>query len=235
MINEYELFGKSKKEFEELFITEDPWMLSYNVEQLRYKLTLVEINKNSEPKKDNILELGCAEGNFTELLSSSGYNVTAVDISENAIIRAKKKNIKNANFIVDDMLSYVKNENLNDFNIILLVESLCYLKNDKRMELLKNISEKINFDTCVYFSLPVKKNDVMFPSKKEIINLFRINNFKLYSKSKVVSLIGINGRVSAKIKYLWFVKCFIYLHKILFPYRLNQQLFSFKKVIPKEL
>jgi len=233
MINEYELFGKSKKEFEELFTTEDPWILSNKVEQLRYKLTLEIINKNREQQKDNILELGCAEGNFTELLSSSGYNVTAVDISEKAINRAKKKNIKNANFVVDDMLNYVKNENFNDFNIILLIESLCFLKNDKRMELLKNISEKINFDTFVYFSLPVKKNDVMFPSKKEIINLFRINNFKPYSKNKIVSLIGINGKVSSRIKYLWLVKCFMYLHKILFPFRLNQQLFSFKKIIPK--
>lgn len=233
MINEYELFGKSKKEFEELFTTEDPWILSNKVEQLRYKLTLEVINKNREQKKDNILELGCAEGNFTELLSSSGYNVTAVDISENAINRAKKKNIKNANFIVDDMVNYVKNKSLKDFNIILLIESLCYLKNDKRIELLKNISEKINFDTYVYFSLPVKKNDMMFPGKKEIINLFRINNFKPYSKSKTVSLIGINGRVSARIKYLWFVKCFMCLHKILFPFRLNQQLFSFKKTISK--
>jgi len=48
-----------------------------------------EIFENSKPKK--ILEVGCGTGNYTKILLERGYEVTAVDISENMLKIAREK------------------------------------------------------------------------------------------------------------------------------------------------
>jgi len=46
----------------------------------------------------NILEIGCGTGIFTEKISKQGSKITAIDLSEDLLKRAKSKNIPNCHF-----------------------------------------------------------------------------------------------------------------------------------------
>jgi SAM-dependent methyltransferase len=50
-----------------------------------------------------VLDLACGKGRHSKALSSQGYNVTGVDLSENSIAEAKKMESQNLRFMVHDM------------------------------------------------------------------------------------------------------------------------------------
>ena len=229
MINEYDLYGKSKETFDKLFQKEDPWNLSSGVEKLRYKITAVNIFKFCNSLNKNILELGCAEGIFTEYLSNEGYTISAVDISETAINRAEKKNLNNVTYHCSDMIDFARNNDLKNFGIILIMESLYYLDANSRKILLSVLSDKVNMDTLIIATLPIKRNNKMFPNENEFVNLFRQNNFIQIQNSEILSLIGRSGKIALVLKYILLIKYFFLLFELIFPNKINQRLFVFKK------
>jgi SAM-dependent methyltransferase len=54
------------------------------------------------PAKIHILDAGCGNGRIARILVDRGYNVTGIDISENAV-KLAKQNIQNAEFQTMDM------------------------------------------------------------------------------------------------------------------------------------
>jgi len=48
--------------------------------------------KNNISKKDFIVDMGCGTGGLMEKLSTLGYNIHGIDLSEHAIDYCKKKN-----------------------------------------------------------------------------------------------------------------------------------------------
>ncbi len=79
----------SRDYFERRFAVRDPW--SYETseyESTKYQRTLDAIPAVSGAR---ILEVGCAEGVFTELLAQRGGHVLAVDISLRALSRAQRR------------------------------------------------------------------------------------------------------------------------------------------------
>ena len=93
-VNEYALLHGNKKVFDDFFSTEDPWNLNSKQEQFRYKIIINFIKKNFCKPDLKILEIGCAEGNFSEYLDIETYKTTSIDISEVAIERARNRNLK---------------------------------------------------------------------------------------------------------------------------------------------
>jgi len=67
---------------------------------------LVELIDSGKIKPCRVLDLGCGAGNYAIYLASRGFNVTAVDISAQAIKiakqNAKKKNVK-CTFLTADL------------------------------------------------------------------------------------------------------------------------------------
>lgn len=62
------------------------------------------VNFGQIKKNQKVLEIGCGTGIFTEKLSKTGAQITAVDISPYFIKKAKKKvDAENVKFIVDDV------------------------------------------------------------------------------------------------------------------------------------
>jgi SAM-dependent methyltransferase len=230
-IVEENLYGATKEDFNNLFNEPDPWQLNRKVEQLRYRISIDYIKKINKNKSTEILELGCAEGNFTEYLSREKYRIKSIDISENAIKRAIKKNLANTGFVCSEMIDYVKNNSLKKFDNILLLESLCYLKNEEKNILLKLIADKTGDDIKVFFSLPVMKNNEMFLTKDKYIELFSKNGFLLSKKVNpaVITLKGKSGILSAFIPFYFLQKLFIKMHKLFLPFRINQMIFMFEK------
>lgn len=74
----------------------------------------------------NGLEVGCAEGVFTDLLAKRCQRLMALDISATAVDRAKQKNIPNASFVVTDLFSWTPPPRTS-FDIVVFGDVLYYL------------------------------------------------------------------------------------------------------------
>ena len=74
--------------WEQLYSTEDPWQYRSAYEQTKYAQTLELLPQ--EPI-GRALEIGCAEGRFTTMLAARAGRVTAIDISELALARARER------------------------------------------------------------------------------------------------------------------------------------------------
>jgi 2-polyprenyl-3-methyl-5-hydroxy-6-metoxy-1,4-benzoquinol methylase len=230
-INEYNLYDADKSMFEDVFSAEDPWHLGSAQEQYRYHIAINYIKKNFQKPGMKVLELGCAEGNFTEFLAREGYNITSVDISETAITRAKKKNIEGVEYVNSEMTEYINENDIKKFDLILLMECLYYLGKERRRILLELIHRNMNSEARIIISLPVCKRDDMFISEARAIKLMTRKGFGLFKHHKgiILTLRGKSGKLLERIPTYALKKIFIYIHKILFPIRINQKLFMFRK------
>lgn len=230
-INEYALFNTDKKKFEEIYSVEDPWKLKGRQEQFRYRRTIEFIRKNIQKPNLKILELGCSEGHFTSHLSKEDYQITAVDISEKAIERAKEKNIPNAEFICADMIQYISDKDLSKYDLVLLLECFYYLNKMRKAVFLEILHEKINQDSKVIISLPVNKDNEMFISEKRILKKFGQLGFGLYKNyyGVILSSKGKTGKLLEYIPFYGLKKLYLTAHKYIFPFRINQKLFLFRK------
>ncbi len=72
-----------------------------------------------------VLEIGCAEGHFTERLARRASSVTALDISSVAIARARQR-VPGAAFIEADLLTWEPGAEL-PFDAVILGDVLYYL------------------------------------------------------------------------------------------------------------
>ncbi|MDO8570272.1 MAG: SAM-dependent methyltransferase [Candidatus Daviesbacteria bacterium] len=109
---------------EKTFSKIDPWDdidSSYNSSKFSRQLKLI---KQYAPK--SLLEVGCSEGVFTQLLADYVQNINAIDVSDKAIIRAKLrcKDKRNVIFFCTDItvLKFSR-----QYDMILLAEVLSYV------------------------------------------------------------------------------------------------------------
>src|SRR5437867_2223084 len=89
-----------------------PW------ETFKPEQTLVEILKKNIIKKGRALDIGCGLGTHSIFLAQNGFDVTGIDISPNAIEKAKKraeeKNVK-VNFLAGNGYDLKFDNNFFDF------------------------------------------------------------------------------------------------------------------------
>lgn len=230
-INEYSLFNTDKEKFEEIYSVEDPWKLKGKQEQFRYRRTIEFIKRNFQKPGLKILELGCSEGYFTEYLSKENYRITAIDISEKAIERAKSKKLHNATFQCSDMIHFIANNDVSEFDLILMLECIYYLSKEKRIMLLEILHDKINQEAKIILSLPVHQDNEMFITENRILKKFSQLGFGLYKNVKGVALTsrGKTGKLLEFVPTYSLKRFYLFLHKIFIPFRINQKLFLFRK------
>ena len=88
--------------------------------------------EHSKIEVKTILDLGCGTGNHAKILSEKGYSVSGIDISSDMVDVAKSKNIKNAEFFVQDMSNFNLNKKFDA--IICMFASLGYLNKNEQIE-----------------------------------------------------------------------------------------------------
>jgi 2-polyprenyl-3-methyl-5-hydroxy-6-metoxy-1,4-benzoquinol methylase len=113
-----------KGEMKKLYKQSDPWSVASNpYNDKKYKR---ELNIIKKYKAKSILELGCGEGVLTKMLASVLEKVDAIDISEEAIKRAKDNtsDFKNITYYCSDITKY---EIENNYDVILASEILGYV------------------------------------------------------------------------------------------------------------
>jgi len=121
---------EEKDHWNKVFAREDPWDYSNAYEQQKYKHTLEMIPEGS---RSRVLELGCAEGLFTEMLAEKVDDILAVDISERALERATNRcaRLDNVRFKQHDIAQGI---HAGEFDLIICSEILYYLRDRYAVE-----------------------------------------------------------------------------------------------------
>lgn len=114
----------------------DPWRYDVSYyEQEKYRDTIANL-----PGCSRVLEVGCAEGAFTQMLAPHVEYVTGVDISATAIQRARKKCMRweNTRFVHLDI--EFEELPLASFDLVICSEVLYYLDDPTRI---RNVGHKL--------------------------------------------------------------------------------------------
>ncbi len=121
---------EEKHHWDAVFAKEDPWDYTNAYEQQKYRYTLEMIPEGSCAR---VLELGCAEGLFTKMLSEKAGDILAVDISERALERATRAcaGLENVRFEQHDIAQGV---HAGKFDLIICSEILYYLRDRYAVE-----------------------------------------------------------------------------------------------------
>jgi predicted TPR repeat methyltransferase len=78
--------------FDSIFAAQaDPWESTTAAEQERFAVTLSMLEASQKNRFDSAVELGCAEGIFTKRLAPMCAHLLALDFSEVALERARKR------------------------------------------------------------------------------------------------------------------------------------------------
>jgi len=96
----------------------------------------------------NLIEFGCATGVASSLLKDFGYKVTATDISNYAVNKAKK-NFKNIKFIVQNMEEPFKG---NKFNVVVAFDVIEHLPNPEKG--IRNVFNLLEKNGVAIFTTP---------------------------------------------------------------------------------
>lgn len=113
--------------------TPDPWHLTTDAyERYKYQTTLGELP--AEPVR-RILEVGCSEGAFTELLAAAypDAEIIGLDISDRALERARRRlegATARVRFVHGDLLDH---ETATQYDLVFCAETLYYLGRDHRL------------------------------------------------------------------------------------------------------
>jgi 2-polyprenyl-3-methyl-5-hydroxy-6-metoxy-1,4-benzoquinol methylase len=138
----------------------DPWETKhpYNQKAFDEIISLIKMVPH-----DSILEIGCAQGEFTKKLLEISKNVTAIDVSRSAINQAREKarldsrrrvdarRVKGAHFEAASLENFYPERT---FDVVVCAEILYYIKDHKKViERLKEMGDYLVTSQYV-FCLP---------------------------------------------------------------------------------
>jgi ubiquinone/menaquinone biosynthesis C-methylase UbiE len=104
---------------------DDPWETKHPFNQKAFEeiISLIKMVPH-----DTILEVGCAQGEFTKKLLEISKDVTAIDVSEQAIKQAKE-NTKGAHFEAASLENFYPDRR---YDVVVCAEILYYIKDHKK-------------------------------------------------------------------------------------------------------
>lgn len=106
----------------------------------------VEILSKYLRPKAKILDIGCGTGLASELLSKKGYDITAIDISENMTYYTKKR-CTNGKVLTDDFLTY---KFTNKYDAIISLAFIHLFPKELAEKVLHKMFELLNFGGYLY-------------------------------------------------------------------------------------
>lgn len=127
---------------------------------------LVDLIKKNVITPCKCLDIGCGTGNHSSYLANEGFDVTGIDVSEEAIKIAKSKNeSQSIDFICRDLTKDITNLP-NNFKFAFEWEVLHHVFPDKREAYLQNISKLLS-KGGKYFAVHFSEKDNSFGSNEK--------------------------------------------------------------------
>lgn len=148
----------TKEYFDELYASsQEPWMTSIRAsQQFRYDLCL-QILRQFSDTYNSVLDIGCSQGQFTLMLQPVASRITAIDIAETAIQRAKERygNKGKIKFELGSLplLKYGDSQ----FDLVVALEVLYYLEREEQRRALKEIKRVLKNDRHFLISVVIDK------------------------------------------------------------------------------
>jgi len=115
--------SRGRRQWESLYVATDPWNYASPYEQLKYRRTLELLPPGPIGKA---MELGCAEGRFSEMLAPRVGTLIAADISATALSRARSRCEGHAN-VAFRRLDFFEESLPQDLDLLVCSEVLYYL------------------------------------------------------------------------------------------------------------
>ena len=175
--------------FEQMYQKEDfEDFDSWHQEDLRHLIRQISLAVLNRYNFSKILDLGCGKGVFTQMLKKENNCVIGIDLSETAIKKARIK-YPDIKFEVG-LLEEFKFDG--EFDLVVAMETLSYLKNWKR--LIENLAKATKY-FCISLYLPlspigfVKTRDEL---KQEVSKFFKLETSIIIEQSngEIVLLLG---------------------------------------------
>jgi 2-polyprenyl-3-methyl-5-hydroxy-6-metoxy-1,4-benzoquinol methylase len=117
---------KARSFFDDLWMRGDPWELeTSNWEHERYSRLVAMLDKS---RYGRVLEIGCGAGTFTRRLAGRADKVLALDVSSEAIARAKlaQSDLKHVEFRVGNIMDHNFRED-EPWDLIVMSETIYFL------------------------------------------------------------------------------------------------------------
>lgn len=151
-------------------------MHKYNKEMLNK--VIIRYSDDKVNLSPNILDLACGTGFNSNFINSRIKNskFTLVDISEGMLNQAKNNYSLNAEFIENDMISFLKNSKDNTFDIVICAWAIKY---QNPHEIIKEVSRVLKKDG--YFAVIVNLKDTL-PEVRKIYPKLILKNYTKVNK-----------------------------------------------------
>jgi len=104
------------------------------------------------PDIKRVLELGCGTGNYSEILSQYGWNITGIEKSPDMIVQFQKKKISNATIIPSDLLNF---RSPDPFDLVLALFNVIgyLLEDDQIQQCFQNVFQNLKAGGLFMFDL----------------------------------------------------------------------------------
>lgn len=104
----------------------DPWHMASEQEQARFVETNALIERELGDRFETLLEVGCGEGHQSEYLASLTGELVGLDVSETAIVRARKR-LPDAEFFAGDIYAQPWVGERGRFDLVTACEVIYYM------------------------------------------------------------------------------------------------------------
>lgn len=182
------LYKKYASTFKEYLFIESPEKIASNWRKLRRKILPFISDYSHEA---SILDLGCGPGYIMQSLKSEGFvNITGIDISEEQIVKAKKKGL---NVIVGNVFDLLIKDS-NKYDIIIAFDFIEHFNKKELIELISLINQALKIGGIFIIHTP--NGQGMFPQK---IIYGDLTHLTIVTPNSLIQLLKLEGFGEIKI------------------------------------
>ncbi|TYB31617.1 MAG: class I SAM-dependent methyltransferase [Candidatus Mcinerneyibacterium aminivorans] len=152
------------------------------------KKTIANLLKHK--KRGRMLEIGSGTGHWSRFFSKMGFEVIGVEKSKHMYDISKRKRIKNANFLNEDIFNYNPDKK---FDCAAFITTLEFLENDK-----KAVNHVINLladNGFILFGV-LNKNSFLGQQRKKEKNIF--TDARFYTQDEIKEIFDPHGEITIK-------------------------------------
>jgi len=119
-------------------------------ESMRY-FQIIDYLKKYGPKNPSILDIGCGDGVLNERMKGFVFSYfLGLDFSKVSIDQAKRKNFPKAEFVSEDVISFIPSRN---FDAIVFNEAFYYIHETEKNNVLDRMLDHLNQDGIIITSI----------------------------------------------------------------------------------